>query len=140
VAIGFPKRVEQKWQFSDFHWPLLVDTAKPASEITFVREETTLVAEFADSSSALPASAQEFVAAEVPGLKSTPMASAVNNATHRFSLPDPALAVRNLVRPSSNTGRLTGRPRADARLYKIPFKYVTIGLIMMARLGYSSTK
>jgi len=33
-----------------------------------------------------------------PGLKSTPIGSGVQNATSRFLLPDPTLAVRNLVR------------------------------------------
>ena len=80
------------------------DTANADAEVTFKREETRLVAAFADSSAPVRPS-QDFAVSDRPGLKSTPMGSAVSNATDRYSLPEPALAVRNLVRrcsPSPN--------------------------------------
>lgn len=69
------------------------------------------MAAFADSSSPTRPS-QDFSVSERPGLKSTPMGSAVSNATDRYSLPEPALAVRNLVRPRPAVRcRLDASPR-----------------------------
>jgi hypothetical protein len=65
--------------------------------ITFRREESVLDVDFSESSSQ-PTALASHDHTDVRGLRSTPQSSGVNNATARFSLPDPTLAVRNLVR------------------------------------------
>jgi hypothetical protein len=80
--------------------------AESESEVTFEREEATHLTDY-KFGDGVPQALSSHDTPDARGLRGGPMGSAVHNATDLFSLPDPTLAVRNLVRSF---------PLADCRL------------------------